>query len=85
MSRKTFAVTFAVAALATVSSFADVPDGHGGRTAAWKLNRPDPVGAPVHACCAAPTVDDKRIVSSPAELKAKHTRRPDLHSSCSRH
>lgn len=69
MSRKSFVVTLAFASL-TVPTFADVPDGRGGRTAPWKANQPVAIAAPAHACCDAVVVPVERIVSSPAELKA---------------
>lgn len=70
MSRKSLAVTVAVAALAA-TTYADVPDGRGGRTSASKAQAAVSAPAAPHACCSyvapVPAAD---VVANPAELKA---------------
>jgi hypothetical protein len=69
MSGKSLVVALAIVVL-TLPAVADVPDGHGGRTVAWKLNQ-SAEAASAHACCQAVVAPPAgQIVSSPAELKA---------------
>lgn len=72
MSAKSLFAVFAVAAVIT-PGFADVPDGHGGRTSpSTVLNKKtEQVVAPARACCNRPkTHKTGQVVTSPVELKS---------------